>query len=126
MNTDFTNSEGAIINPQTIKYKDLTNTKLSHSKLEGSLEDVIIIGTDFTNSKNASINPQTIADKNLKGTNLAFAKVIENFKDCIYDCDTLYKGKPLYTINNEFIKDVLNNLKKIKVIDDNKTKVLAP
>lgn len=78
--SSFLGSVGAVINPQMVYDKNLTNTILHSVTFDGEFNNCKIKGANFTGSVNAVINPQTIYCKNLTNVNLTDAIVVDDFK----------------------------------------------
>ena len=82
---DFTDSKGAIINPQTIYCGFMQDSKLNGVKIMGTFKNVNIRGTDFTGSEGAVIDPQVVYEKDMSSSVLKDATVINEFFDVITD-----------------------------------------
>lgn len=110
--TDFTGSKGVKINPQTIFFKNLSNTVCSGVEFIGPFDGVDLFYTDFTGSKGAMINPQTIHNKNLCGTVCTDAKFTGPFDDVKINDETSLDGsnvryKDLYERIEKSIKKLI-------------------
>lgn len=58
--TEFNGCKNAVVNPQTIFNKDLSNATLEGVTFNGSFDGVSIWYTSFTGSKGAKLDPKTI------------------------------------------------------------------
>ena len=83
-NADFTGSIDAVINPQTIKNKSLTDTVLTDAYVIGEdMNGVILNNTDFRGCKgNILIDPQKVAHKGLIDCKLSGVTIIGPLDGC--------------------------------------------
>ena len=92
---NFTGYHNVTINPQTIAYKDLSNSVLkgvkfaSRTYTEDIFKDVLLVNTNFTGSVGARIIPETV--KNLAGGKMASVTFFsKNNGEMFKDCDLSY------------------------------------
>ena len=95
-NTNFTGYIGELeLNPQKVKNKTISGSKLAGITVTGSLDGIVIRGVDFTDAKgDIKVNPQKVPEKELMGINFSGVTLcgdteddIASFDDCtIYDC----------------------------------------
>ena len=92
---NFTGYHNVTINPQTIAYKDLSNSVLkgvkfaSRTYTEDIFKDVLLVNTNFTSSVGAQIIPETV--KNLAGGKMANVTFFsKNNGEMFKDCDLSY------------------------------------
>ncbi len=92
---NFTGYHNVTINPQTIAYKDLSNSVLkgvkfaSRTYAEDIFKDVLLVNTNFTGSVGAQIIPETV--KNLAGGKMASVAFSgQNNGEMFKDCDLSY------------------------------------
>lgn len=92
---NFTGYHNVTINPQTIAYKDLSNSVLkgvkfaSRTYAEDIFKDVLLVNTNFTGSVGAQIIPETV--KNLAGGKMASVTFFsKNNGEMFKGCDLSY------------------------------------
>lgn len=101
---DFTGSKGAIINPQTIYKKDLSNTILTDTQIIGDFTEARLHKTNFTGSKGAKIDPHKIYIGNLSNAKLADTEIIGPLYNTII-VGTDFTGSKGAIINPQTIED---------------------
>ena len=107
---DFSEYNNILIDPQTVRFRDLTFCKFKGVTFERKdvsntmgFYDVSIYGADFTGSHGAVINPQKILDKDLRKARLCDVEITGSFDHAKLD-GTSFKGSRGASIDLDLCK----------------------
>ena len=102
---DFTGSKGAVIDPQLLMSRDLTECVFTDVEFkESSFYGCELVCADFTGSKGAVINPGIILNRSLFCTKLADTEIIGSFHD-VYIAGADFTGSDGAKIDPQVLRD---------------------
>ena len=103
--TDFTGSEGAKINPNTVAYNNMSCAKLCDARLIDAVRKVYIAGTDFSGCKGeACIFVDRAINRDFRHTVFNGATIYGSFNDSLVEYANFTHSKDAF-INAQKLRD---------------------